>query len=138
MFLSFTPIEEAKFIVKGVWVDATAVDLVIDYDTTYLVAPEATIMGGFLQETERLDATPGRVWLRATNDGQSPNLEICLFFQKQGQFPAIINFVSAEATGPGGRIRPVPVVMKANPNLPKPRAEKESEQKTGGHRENAQ
>lgn len=136
--LSFTPIEEAKFLIKGGWIDTSTLDLVIDYDTTYLVAPEATIMGGLLQESEHLDATSGRVLLRAINNGQSLNFEICLFFQKKGQFPAIINFVTAEATGPGGRIRPVPVVMKANPNLPKLRAEKESEQMTGGHRENAQ
>jgi hypothetical protein len=46
MSLSFTPIEEAKFLIKGAgWEDATSVEVTIDYDTTYLTAPEATIMG---------------------------------------------------------------------------------------------
>ena len=119
--LSFTPIEEAKFLIKGTgWEEDAFLKLAIDYDATYLITPEATIMGGILQKGSRLDATPGQVQLKVINDGQSPNFEVCIFFQKQGEYPAVINFVTAEATGPTGIRHSVPVAMKANPNTPQP------------------
>jgi hypothetical protein len=118
MSLSFTPIEEAKFLIKGAgWEDATSVEVTIDYDTTYLTAPESTIMGGILRGGSHPDATPGRLQLTAINDGQSPNFEVCIFFQKQGRHPAVINFVTAEVTGPAEKYS-VPVEMKPNPNTP--------------------
>jgi hypothetical protein len=117
--ISFTPIEEAKFLFKGAdWADTDSVQLTVAYDTTYLTAPEATIMGGIIQHTTIQSAEPGRLQLRVRSDGLSPNFEICIFFQKLGEYPAVINFVTAEATSLTGIVHHVPVLRQRNPNAP--------------------
>lgn len=119
--LQFIPIEEAKFLVRGVgWQHGTSVNLTIDYDTSYLTAPEATAMGGGLYAQSGSGAAPGRLQLTILNEEHSPAFEVCIFFQKQGAYPAIINFVTAQMTDITGAQQPVPVVMRANPNIPVP------------------
>jgi hypothetical protein len=117
--LSFIPTEDAKFLIKGEGSEgAVTVYLTVDYDTTFLYAPQVTVMGGELLQGDSPDAPPGRLHLAIRTEEQSPVFEACIFFQKQGDFPAIINFVTAESTGPGGSQQPIAVAMLANPNLP--------------------
>ena len=117
--LSFMPTEEAKFLIKGEGYEGiVTLKLTVDYDTAYLSAPAVTVMGGNLLQGAPLDQSPGRLQLTIQTEAQSPVFEACLFFQKRGEFPAVINFVTAEATLPDGAQQPLAVVMLANPNLP--------------------
>jgi len=77
-------------------------------------------MGGTLLQGAPLDATPGRLYLNIQTEEQSPVFEACLFFQKQGDCPAVINFVTAEVADLAGAQQPAAVVMLANPNTQKP------------------
>jgi hypothetical protein len=114
--LSLTPIEEAKFLLKSDgWDQGASVHLTFDYDTTYLTTPEATIMGGTLH----LDEIPGRLLLDIQNEEQSAGFEVCIFFHKQGDFPAVINFVTAESGDRHGTRQPLSVEMRENPNRAK-------------------
>jgi hypothetical protein len=116
--LSFMPTEEAKFLFKGEGYEGVAtIHLTVDYDSTYLSAPEVTVMGGKLLQGAPPDTPPGRLQLDIQTDEQSPVFEACLFFRKQGDSPAVINFVTAEAIDPGGAQQPLAVVMLPNPNL---------------------
>jgi hypothetical protein len=115
--ISFIPTEEAKFLIKGNGLEGIAsVTLTVDYDTTYLSAPEVTVMGGKLGEGGLGNAPPGRLNLNILNNEHSSTFEACIFFQKQGDYPAVINFVTAEVTDLGGRLQPAAVAMMANPN----------------------
>jgi len=117
--LSFMPTEEAKFLIKGEGYEGiVTLKLTVDYDTAYLSAPEVTVMGAQLLQATPPDAPPGRLQLTIQTEAQSPVFEACLFFQKRGEFPAVINYVTAEATVPNGAQQPLAVVMLANPNLP--------------------
>jgi len=120
MSLSFTPIEEAKFLIAGAgWEDAASLDVIVDYDAAFLAEPEATIMGGMLQTGPRLDVVPGRLQFRVINNGQSPNFEVCVFFQKRGEQPAVIHSVTAAVIGRTGRVYRTPVAIRPNPNTPR-------------------
>ena len=117
--LSFIPTEEAKFLVKGEGCEGgVTVHLTLDYDASYLSAPQVTVMGGKLLQGAPPDTPPGRLQLDILTEEQSPVFEACIFFQKQGDFPVVINFVTAEVTGRTGAQQPVPVAMLANPNAP--------------------
>jgi hypothetical protein len=117
--LSFIPIEEAKFLIKGEGYEGVvSIHLTIDYDATYLTDPQVTVMGGKLNEGARGSTVPGRLLLDILNEEHSPVFEACVFFQKQGDYPAVINFVMAEVTDPAGARQPVLVAMMANPNAP--------------------
>lgn len=118
--ITFFPIEDAKYIIRGEgWQQGDSVQLTVAYDNTYLVTPEVTTMGGELLERSRIGAVQGQLQLSIHNEEQSPGFEICIFFRKQGDYPAVINYVTAEISDPSGFRRPLPVGMLENPNLPK-------------------
>ncbi|MCM2359960.1 MAG: hypothetical protein NDI77_17545 [Geobacteraceae bacterium] len=118
--LSFVPIEESKYLLKGEGCEGIAsVHLTVDYDTTYLFAPDVVVMGGRLQEEDRGAATPpGNLQLHILNDDHSAAFEATLYFQKRGEYPPVINFVTAEVADLSGAQRPVPVEMVAPVNSP--------------------
>lgn len=116
--LRFLPIEESKFVLRGEgWQQEEVVSATVYYDSTCLAAPEATAMGGELLELSRIGAVPGQLQLVIHNDRQSPGFEICLFFEKQDNCPAVIHFVTAEQDDPSGGRKPLQVEMLENPNL---------------------
>jgi len=118
--LSFLPIEESKYLLKGEGCEeAASVSITVDYDTAYLFAPEATVMGGsFPEEYRTALQTPGSLQLRILNEERSAALEATLYFQKRGDYPAVINFVTAEVADLSGAVSPVQVEMAAPANLP--------------------
>ncbi len=116
--LSFIPIEESKYLLRGEGCEAVAsVKLTIDYDTTYLSAPEVTVMGVRLPEGDH-SATPGSLQLHILNDDHNAVFETTVYFQKRGDYPPVINFVTAEVADLSGAERPVPVEVMAPVNLP--------------------
>ncbi|HBA88149.1 MAG TPA: hypothetical protein DCZ75_09250 [Geobacter sp.] len=118
--LSFLPIEESKYLLKGEGFDGVAaLTFTVDYDTAYLFAPDVTVMGGNLLEQDRgASAPPGKLRLHILNQDRNAAFEATIFFQKRGDYPPVINFVTAEATDPSGAVSPVPVQMAAPVNLP--------------------
>lgn len=117
--VSFVPIEEAKFLIRGTgWESGETVHLIVDYDTTYLAVPEVTVMGGALGAAWPGQVAPGRVELEVYNTELSPGFEACIFFRKDGTFPAVINYVTAESTDPDGLRQSLSVMLLPNPNLP--------------------
>jgi len=118
--LTFTPIEESKYLLKGEGFDeAAALTFTVDYDTAYLFAPDVTVMGGNLLEEDRGASTPpGKLQLHILNQDHNAVFEATIFFQKRGDYPPVINFVTAEVTDPSGAVSPVPVQMAAPVNLP--------------------
>lgn len=118
--LTFMPIEESKYLLKGTgFEEIAAITFTVDYDTTYLFAPDVVVMGGRLQEEDRgAGATPGNLQLHILNDDRSAVFEATIYFQKRGDYPAVINFVTAEVADPSGSLRPVPVEMVTPPHSP--------------------
>lgn len=118
--LTFMPIEESKYLLKGTgFEEVAAVTFTVDYDTTYLFAPDVVVMGGRLQEEDRgAGAAPGNLQLHILNDDRNAVLEATIYFQKRGDYPAVINFVTAEVADPSGSLRPVTVEMVTPPHSP--------------------
>jgi len=117
--LSFIPIEESKYLLRGEGCEGIAtVTFTVDYDTTYLFAPDVVVMGGKLLEEDRgVVARPGNLQLHILNEEHNAVFEATIYFQKRGDYPAIVNFVTAEVTDLSGALRPVPVEMVAPPPL---------------------
>ncbi|HBG04842.1 MAG: hypothetical protein A2075_11410 [Geobacteraceae bacterium GWC2_58_44] len=118
--LTFIPIEESKYLLKGEGCqDIAELTFAVDYDTAYLFAPDVTVMGGRLMEEDRGASTPpGNLRLHISNVDHSAVFEATVFFQKRGEYPAVINFVTAELTDRSGDVRPLPVQMAAPVNTP--------------------
>jgi len=118
--LSFLPIEESKYLLTGKGCEeALSLNVTVDYDTSYLFAPEATAMGVSLVEDEPgAAAAPGSLRLHILNLDQSGALEATIFFRKRGEYPAVINFVTAEVAYRSGGVSPVQIDMAAPVNLP--------------------
>lgn len=118
--LSFIPIEESKYLLKGEGCEGiAAVKLTVDYDTTYLFAPDVVVMGGRLPEEDRGAATPpGKLQLHILNDDRNAVFEATIYFQKREEYPSVINFVTAEVTDLSGAQKPAPVEMVAPVNSP--------------------
>ncbi len=123
--LTFIPIEESKYLLKGEGFEGiAAITFTVDYDTTYLFDPQVTVMGGKLLEEDRgATSPPGNLQLHILNEDHNAFFEATIYFQKRGDYPAVINFVTAEVTDRSGALRPIPVTMVAPPpsmNEPKP------------------
>ncbi len=119
--VSFLPIEEAKFLVKAEdLADVAKLVATIEYDTTYLARPEATVSGGRLLEAAGIETSPGRLRLEMIPDPGSTQIEACVFFQKLGDYPAVINFVTAEIIDHAGQELTAPVAMLPALNAPIP------------------
>lgn len=118
--LSFLPIEESKYLLQGKGCEeAASLTFTVDYDTAYLFAPEATVMGGrFPEEFRTAQQTPGSLKLQILNEERSAVLEATLYFQKRGDYPAVINFVTAELTDVSGAVSAAQVEMAAPANVP--------------------
>lgn len=118
--LTFTPIEESKYLLKGEGCEEIAeLSFTVDYDTAYLFAPDVTVMGGRLMEEDRGASTPpGKLQLHHLNENHEPLFEATIFFQKRGDYPPVINFVTAEVVDRSGEVRPVQVEMAAPVNTP--------------------
>lgn len=118
--LSFIPIEEAKYLLRGEGCEgATSFNFAVDYDTTYLSAPEVTVMGGRLPEGDRGASTPpGNLQLHILNEDHNAVFEATVFFLKRGDYPPVINFVTAEVADLSGAVRPVSVAMMTPVNSP--------------------
>ena len=118
--LTFVPIEESKYLLQGSGCeDVAALAFTVDYDTAYLFSPEVTVMGGGLVEEDRgASAPPGKLQLHILNQDHSDVLEATVFFQKRGEYPAVINCVTAELADLSGAVSPVQVQMAAPVNLP--------------------
>ena len=116
--LTFFPIEESKYLLKGEGFEGVAaLTFTVDYDTAYLFAPDVSVMGGRLLE-EDCGASPGNLQLHVLNEDHNAVLEATIYFQKRGEYPPVINFVTAEVADLSGGVRPVPVHMEAPVNLP--------------------
>jgi hypothetical protein len=122
--LTFIPIEESKYLLKGEGFERiAAVTFTVDYDTTYLFAPDVVVMGGRLLEEDRGAATPpGNLQLHILNEEHNAVFEATIYFEKRGDYPAVINFVRAEVADLSGALRPVPVEMVAPVNSPQSEA----------------
>jgi hypothetical protein len=118
---TFLQIEDSKYLFKGEGVEGvSAATFTVDYDTTYLFSPEVSVMGGKLLEEDRGAGTPpGNLRFNILNEDHSAVFEACIYFQKRGDYPPVINFVTAEVTDLSGAPRPVPVAMAAPVNVPR-------------------
>jgi len=105
--LTFIPIEESKYLLKGEGFAGIAkLTFTVDYDTAYLFAPDVSVMGGRLLEEDRGASTPpGKLQLHVLNEDHNAVFEAT-------------NFVTAEVADLSGEVRPVPVQMEAPVNLP--------------------
>jgi hypothetical protein len=123
--LTFLPMEESKYLIRGQGFEGiSAVNLTVDYDTTYLFFPQVDVMGGELLEENRGAATsPGNLELHIRRQDPNAPFEVTIYFQKRGPFDAIINFVTAEVADLSGDFRPVIVEMvKPSPSMNEPDA----------------
>ena len=118
--LAFTPIEESKYLLTGKGCEEVAqLAVTLDYDTAYLFAPEVTVMGGMLLEQDRGASTPpGTLRLQIRKENNDPSFEATVYFQKRGEYPAVINFVTAEAAQRSGEVGPLQVQMAEPVNTP--------------------
>lgn len=130
--LSFLPIEESKYLLKANGCqDASLISFAVDYDTAYLFGPELTIMGGELDDAPAPSARPGLLRVGIRNPDRNKMIEGTLFFQKRGEFPAVINFVTAEVSDKTGAASPLPVELAAPVNLPEEPAEVGAQEHSG-------
>jgi hypothetical protein len=100
MFVS--PDGDGRFIVEGDNARGVeAIDLMIGYDTGSLANPKVETQGGTV--TDVYAGTPGIVNVTITRDDPEATFELYLKFDKKGDSPGVINYVTATARGEDGR-----------------------------------
>ncbi|MBI1920601.1 MAG: hypothetical protein HYS23_05930 [Geobacter sp.] len=128
--LTFVQMEESKYVVKGEGLEGiAAINIIVDYDSTFPDAPQVNVMGGELLKKEgEAASTPGTLKLRILREDTKAGFEVCIYFQETGDYTAAINFVTAEVADLAGGTRPVPVEIlplpsPKEPESPSPQAE---------------
>ncbi len=129
MTLTVTSPGDGTFCLAGANVDGVeAVELTVDYDTTYLANPQVGLQGGTF--TSISADSPGKISAGIFRENPDVVFEMDLVFEKKGEYPGIINYVTATMKDTEGRSYPVPVTIVSPP----PRPVKSAGHETGGEK----
>jgi hypothetical protein len=100
MFVS--PDGDGRFIVEGDNAQGVeAIEIMIGYDTASLENPRVETQGGIA--TDVYTGTPGMLNVTVTREDPETTFELYLKFDKKGDSPGVIDYVSATARGKDGR-----------------------------------
>jgi hypothetical protein len=117
MILTVTSNGEGMFYLRGSHVSGVeSVDIMVDYDTTFLAAPEVGLAGGTFTSLSSDD--PGRIYAKIVREYPDAEFDLDVRFERRGESPGIINFVTATMRDTAGRVFPVPVSIIAPPPPP--------------------
>lgn len=110
MTLTVTSTGDGVFFLQGAHVDGVeAVDITVDYDTTFLANPQAGLQGGAF--TNISADTPGKVSMSVFREDPDAVLDLDLNFEKRGDSLGVINYVTATMRDTEGRSFPVSVTI---------------------------
>lgn len=112
--LTFLPMEESKYLLKGEGCEGVAaVNVTVDYDSTDPSPPKVEVMGGrLLEEDSERGSSPGSLQVRIEREDPGAGyFEACVYFHEIAAYPAVINFVTAEIADMSDDLRPVLVEM---------------------------
>jgi hypothetical protein len=96
----------AFFLVGDNFNGVTAVDVMIDYDTTSLANPQVAVQGGTL--TNVYAGTPGTLLVSVSRENPDAAFYLDLKFEKRGDSPGGIKHVTATTTDTEWKSSPVP------------------------------
>jgi hypothetical protein len=100
MFVS--PDGDGRFIVEGDNAQGVeAIDVMIGYDTASLANPRVETQGSII--TDVYTGTPGILNVTVTREDPEATFELYLRFDKKGDSPGVIDYVSATARGTDGK-----------------------------------
>jgi hypothetical protein len=111
-----TPGDGVFYLVGANVDDVEAVDLTVDYDTTFLANPQVGLQGGTF--TGISADTPGKLSVSVFREYPEAVFELDLNFERRGDFPGVINYVTATMKDTEGRHYPVHVTIISPPPPP--------------------
>src|SRR6266540_356151 len=108
MTLLLTPIADDTYVLGGNNLKSVeAVEMTINYDTTFFANVQAGVQGGTL--TQKPENFPGGITVNVLRADPDTAFELYFTFEKRGDSPGTINFATATVRDMEGKIYPVRV-----------------------------